>query len=93
MTLDAAMRLRARADLYTVALDGELVLFDERAGALHHLNPIATIIWQCCDGDATLEEIAVALAEDCGEPPARVRGDVLALAQRLVDAELVATGD
>ncbi|HVE63503.1 MAG TPA: PqqD family protein [Mycobacteriales bacterium] len=66
-----------------VELDGETVLYDEDAGALHLLDPIATVVWQCLDGEATLEQISVELAAAFEAPPEAVTGDVIELVTRL----------
>ena len=39
----------------------DLVLYDIRAGRLHHLNPTAAIVWRLCDGTVTLEDIVARL--------------------------------
>jgi PqqD family protein of HPr-rel-A system len=54
---------KARADLAVVELDGEAVIYDERSGSLHHLNPTATIVFSMCGGSATIRELSVDIAE------------------------------
>jgi hypothetical protein len=39
-----------------VVLDGEAVI--HRAGRVHALDPVATLVWRCCDGDASVDQIA-----------------------------------
>ncbi len=39
-------------------LDGEAVLFDPVNGSTYRLNQTALEVWRCCDGRATVEEIA-----------------------------------
>lgn len=51
----------ARPEVAGIELAGEAVLLDE-AGELHLLNSTATIVWHCCDGSASLAEIAAELA-------------------------------
>ncbi|MEI8335315.1 MAG: PqqD family protein [Actinomycetes bacterium] len=54
--------------------DGEavLVLGDE----LHLLNPVAALVWQCCDGESSADEIADDLAEVFGAEPGTLQSDV-----------------
>jgi PqqD family protein of HPr-rel-A system len=66
----AATRPRVRDDLTVVVLDGEAVVYDERSGELHHLNPTATVIFGLLDGTATIRELVadVASAFDVAAP-------------------------
>jgi len=57
---------RTRDDLTVVELDGEAVIYDESTGALHHLNPSATIVWSLCDGATQDVEMAAEIADAYG---------------------------
>lgn len=46
-----------------VPVADEAVLLDERTGALHALDSLATLMWQCFDGTASIGEIAVDVAD------------------------------
>src|SRR5688572_25028723 len=39
-----------RPDLVTRTIDGEVVILDQSAGTVHHLNATASHIWSECDG-------------------------------------------
>ena len=54
-------RPRARRDLDLHDLDGEAVVFDPVAGAVHRLNATARRLWALCDGTRTVEN----LVDDC----------------------------
>jgi PqqD family protein of HPr-rel-A system len=54
----AARKPKVRDDLTVVELDGEAVVYDEASNRLHHLNPTATIIFNLCDGQSTIRELA-----------------------------------
>jgi hypothetical protein len=43
-------------------VDGEVVVLDRQAGLIHQLNPTASYIWDRCDGQSTVAEIAHQLA-------------------------------
>lgn len=76
---------RPRDSVAAAELDGEAVLFDEGTGRLHTLDPIATVVWACLDGTATLRDIAGELAEAFGAERAVVESDVLRLVRQLGD--------
>lgn len=80
--LDGSCAPRRRAELAHVELDGETVLLDD-AGTLYQLDAVATIVWRCLDGSATIDSLAVDLSDAFHEDVERVRSDVLALARQL----------
>ena len=51
-SLDAEFVPARGALVYSVEIDGELVLLDEHEDRLHHLNPTASLLWSCFDGEA-----------------------------------------
>lgn len=81
MTLDLVTRPRAR--VAAAEIDERAVLFDEDTGRLHSLDPIATVVWGCLDGTATLRDVAGEIAAAFGADPAMVADDVLRLAREL----------
>jgi hypothetical protein len=73
-----------RSSVAAVVLDGEAVLLDGDTGAVHTLNPTATLVWQCCDGAARLGEIIDDLADVFHEAErAAIAADVLDLARQM----------
>jgi hypothetical protein len=50
---------------------------------VHFLNETAALVWDLCDGRHTVAEIADAVARRYAVPLARVRGDVLAILDRM----------
>ena len=50
---------------------------------LHLLNASATIIWACCDGSGTLDEIAHDLAEIIGIPAEQLASELVSLVRAL----------
>ncbi|MGH2746660.1 MAG: HPr-rel-A system PqqD family peptide chaperone [Actinomycetota bacterium] len=73
------MKPRVRDDLAVVELDGEAVVYDEDGGQLHHLNPTATVIFQMCDGTATVKEFSADIAEAYGLTATEIERQVRAL--------------
>ncbi len=84
--VDGSFVPRARADVASVALDGEAVIHDH--GRIHVLDPTATLVWRCCDGDASVIEIAAELADVFSTPPDQVRADVEVAISRLAELGL-----
>ena len=60
----------------TAVLGAEAVLYDERSGTVHHLNPSACAIWTLLDC-RSVDDIVAMLSETTGVPPPDMRRDVL----------------
>lgn len=45
-------------DLMISRVDDELVIFDQRTEEYHHLNSVATFIWDRCDGETDVGTLA-----------------------------------
>ena len=61
-----------RADVASVELDGEVVVYDAAGERSHLLSPTAGLIFGCLDGVSTLAEVAADLAEAFHAPEAAV---------------------
>lgn len=61
---------KAREDVVFRSLSKEWVLYDPRTQLLHVLNSTAAIVWSCCDGSGSVEDIAEELRETLAEAPA-----------------------
>ena len=81
--IDESFVPTARSTAASIELDGEAVVFSEDTGALHLLNPTATVIWSCFDGSGTLGELIDDLAVGFNVDRAVVRQDVLELAREV----------
>ena len=88
----AAVKPKVREDLAVVEIDGEAVIYDERTGDLHHLNPTATIVLGLCDGTATVREFSSDLSDAFGVPAPDVERQVRALLRDLRKAGLMENG-
>lgn len=82
-SVDASFVPRLRDSVAAAELDGEAVLFNEGTGRLHALNTIATFVWSCVDGIASVQAIAEELADAFHADYAVVENDVLGLVRRL----------
>ncbi len=89
--LDDAATPVVRSDLTTALIDGELVVFDPVTSEVHQLDPVGTVIWQLLDGEATIGELVVDLADGFGVPEGQVRADVAALLATMEEHHLLAS--
>ena len=59
----------ARSDgLVVEHLAGETLIYDLERNEAHHLNPTAAIVFELCDGRATLHELTDQAAQRLGQP-------------------------
>lgn len=56
-----------------------LIVYDHGSSMVHHLNPSAAIVWRLCDGEATLSELALDIAEGLGLDLPTVQAQVTGL--------------
>jgi len=56
------LKPKTRPDLTVVELDGEAIVYDDESRKIHHLNPTATIVFNLCDGSATISELSGEIA-------------------------------
>lgn len=85
----AATKPRMRGDLTLVELDQEAVVYDPLSGLIHYLNPMASLVFQLCDGTATVKETTAELADANEVEPDAIAADVRKLVQQFRDAGLV----
>ena len=70
-----------RSDVLSAELDGDTVLYDPSAHQLVVLNRSAALVWGCCDGSGSPEEIAADIAEVFAVDESSVRLQVLDLVE------------
>jgi PqqD family protein of HPr-rel-A system len=87
--MTTAIKPKIRDDLAAAELDGEAVIYDERTGELHHLNPTATIVFSLCDGTSTVREMSGEIAGAFGVPAGEVERDIRALLRTFRKAGLL----
>ena len=59
----ARSRPSIRDDLTIVQIDGEVLIYDEDDGSLHHLNATAGVVLGLCDGTRSAPDIASEIAD------------------------------
>jgi len=70
-----------RPDLMTRLIEGETVILDREAGKVHQLNPVASCIWNSCDGSSSVDSIAERLVASFDVTPQTALRDVEAMLQ------------
>ena len=78
-----------RADLTTRELEGETLILDRQHEHVHQLNTSASYVWQRCDGQTTVREIAESMAQDFGIGLEEAERDVEGLVSRLKELGLL----
>ena len=86
--LDA--RPEPKAGLVVQPVDGEVVIYDPEADALHHLEPTAAAVWTLLNGDRSVRAVAADLADVYGAAEESICRDVLELAKVMQDRGLLA---
>lgn len=72
----------------TAVFETEVVVYDERSGMVHHLNPSASAIWLLLDGRPVAAVIDT-LSQTTGVPRDDIRRDVARAIAELRDADLL----
>jgi len=82
-------------DVVAREIEGELIIIPLVAGIgdmedeLYTLNDTGKAIWNLLDGQATLDEIISALAQEFDAPPGEIEQDVLGLVEELVKRRML----
>jgi Coenzyme PQQ synthesis protein D (PqqD) len=85
----AALKPMTRSDLDLIEVGDEAVVLDRRTGILHHLNPMAALVFQLYDGTATIKETSSELAAAAGVPAWQIEPKVRGLHRQFREAGLL----
>jgi Coenzyme PQQ synthesis protein D (PqqD) len=85
----AASHPKRRSDLNYRTIDGETLILNRKDGRLHQLNPTASFIWDCCDGNSNIVEIIDRLAGAYEVDSGRARKDVEQTLSKLQNSNLL----
>lgn len=81
----------ARADVRSVDVGSELLLYDERTHQVHILNATAQSIWRLCDGHHEVEEIVGEISRLFPQVPFdQIRNDVGEAIQGMEEKQILA---
>ncbi len=83
------LRRRPSPAVEWVEVAGEVVAWNDDTQSLHLLDPIAALVFQLCDGRASIERTATELAEVYRRDAAEILHDVCTFAGRLRDLGIV----
>jgi PqqD family protein of HPr-rel-A system len=68
--------LKKRPDLLIEEIDDEVVIYDPRTHRVHHLNPMASIIWELFDVSVSPQEIVKEIVDSLNAESQKVEKDV-----------------
>lgn len=80
---------RQRPGLLVRVVDGETVVLDRIQGLIHRLNGSASLIWERCNGDGSMSEIAAAVTSAFHVDFKTAELGVMAAVQRLAELRLL----
>lgn len=89
LTPETVLARRRPPAVEWVEIDGEAVVWSDEPEALHRLDPIATLVFQLCDGVTPLRQTVAELADAFGQRPEVVAPDVTRCAAGLCRNGLV----
>jgi PqqD family protein of HPr-rel-A system len=64
MTVPAEYRPAKVSDVLELDMGDGLILFNHDSSLVHHLNPSAALVWQLCDGEASVGQLAREIAQE-----------------------------
>jgi len=82
-------RPKRRSDLLVRSVEGDVVVLDRRDEKIHQLNATAAFIWERCDGQHSVGDIAKRLAVHFDADIGVVKGDVAGAVLKLQDLGLL----
>jgi len=68
--------LKKRTDLLVEEIEDEVVIYDPRTHRVHHLNPMASIIWELFDVSVSPQEIVKEIVDSLNAESQKVEKDV-----------------
>lgn len=82
-------RPRRNERLLSQRAAGTTVLLDPVNGEYYALDEVALGVWELCDGERSLGDIADVMTAEYDAPPEAIRADLLALMSDLESSDLV----
>lgn len=83
------IRPQRRPHVTSVEMDGEALLYVADTGDMFRLDPMATALWNCFDGQTTLRELSEDLADVFPEDASAIAADLLRLTEELREMRLL----
>lgn len=66
MTVPKSYRPAKCAEVLELDMGDGLILYNHDSSLVHHLNPSAALVWQLCDGEASVGQLAIEIADEYG---------------------------
>lgn len=66
MSVDRGYQPSKVAEVLELDMGDGLILYNHDSSLVHHLNPSAALVWQLCDGMATVGDLAREITEEYG---------------------------
>lgn len=76
-------RPRKAADVLELDMGDGFILYNHDSSLVHHLNPSAAILWQLCDGSASVEQLSIEVAEEYDLDQPQVQREIAELIAEL----------
>ena len=89
MTVDATYRPSKVDEVLELDMGDGLILYNHDSSLVHHLNPSAALVWQLCDGLASVEDLARDIAEEYGLQGKEVEAQVASVIAEFDALDLV----
>jgi methyltransferase-like protein len=83
------LRLKRRNGVQSRLVDGEMIVLDREHDLIHQFNKVATFIWEQCDGQRSVAEIANAVCDNFEVDDATAVKEVVETLEKLQDLELI----
>ena len=87
--MDYTQRLHHQHDVIAQPNGADLVLFDMSSGHYFSLNEMGRRIWELCDGNFTLGEVAATIGEEYDASPEVITADVEMITALLIEKRLL----
>ena len=82
-----------RSDIVVDKLESEAVFCDPENGNTYHFNETSLVVWECCDGETTLQDTAHRLADHFDVDFDTALDDVEELIELFVAFNLIVTAN
>ena len=89
MPLNLSTRVSVSPDVLMNVVDGQSVLLDLKAGRYFGLDEVGTRMWQVLTASQSVEAAYTVLLAEYDVEPGRLREDLLALAEKLIENGLL----
>jgi PqqD family protein of HPr-rel-A system len=90
LTVPPSYRPARSGDVLELDMGDGLILYNHDSSLVHHLNPSAALVWQLCDGRASVTQLATEISQEYGLGDGEVLEQVSAVIAEFDALDLVA---